>query len=100
MSRTTLLGRVVVITGASSGFGRGAALAFAEHGAKIVLAARRDDLLERLVRGCETHGGTARAVPTDVISERPSGAIAIPSSCVGPKVTCSGSPRGNGWRQM
>jgi short-subunit dehydrogenase len=55
-----------VITGASSGFGKGAARAFAEAGASLVLAARRGDLLEELVEECRRHGGTAAAVATDV----------------------------------
>src|SRR5579862_7274550 len=33
------------------------------------------------------------------MNDRPSGAIAIPSSSVGPDVTCSGLPSGNRWRQ-
>ena len=39
--------RVVVITGASSGLGRGFALAFAEAGAHVVLGARREEPLGR-----------------------------------------------------
>jgi short-subunit dehydrogenase len=58
--------KVVVITGASSGFGRGAALKFAEAGASVVVAARRDDLLEGLAAECEARGGKALVVPTDV----------------------------------
>jgi NAD(P)-dependent dehydrogenase (short-subunit alcohol dehydrogenase family) len=63
---STLQGKVVVITGASSGFGKGAALKFAEEGATVVLAARRGELLEELARECERYGGRALAVPTDV----------------------------------
>ena len=44
MSEHDLKGKVIVITGASSGFGRGAALKFAEAGAAVVLAARRDEV--------------------------------------------------------
>jgi len=64
-----LNGKVIVITGASSGFGKGAALKFAEAGAFVVLAARREELLEELERDCEKLGGHAKAVPTDVSKE-------------------------------
>ena len=59
-------GAVVVITGASSGFGRGAALDLGKKGAKVVLAARRKDVLDEVVAEIEAGGGTAMAVPTDV----------------------------------
>ena len=64
-----LNGRVVVITGASSGFGRGTALRFAQFGATVVLAARRDAVLDEVARECEGAGGKATAIPTDVTSE-------------------------------
>jgi short-subunit dehydrogenase len=63
---SNLAGKVVVITGASSGFGRGAALKFAAGGASLVLAARRDDVLHEVVEQCITAGGRATAVSTDV----------------------------------
>ncbi|SFG06687.1 Short-chain dehydrogenase [Palleronia marisminoris] len=63
---TTLSGASVVITGASSGIGRAAALAFADLGARVVLAARRADVLEEVARDCERRGGQAVAVETDV----------------------------------
>lgn len=61
-----LIGKVVVITGASSGFGRGAALQYAQSGANVVLAARREELLDELVAECNTYGGKSIAIPTGV----------------------------------
>lgn len=58
--------RTVVITGASSGIGRVAALAFAGRGAVPVLVARRRDRLEALRGEIEGRGGRALAVPCDV----------------------------------
>jgi short-subunit dehydrogenase len=56
----------VVITGASSGIGKATALAFARGGARLALAARRAELLEKLAEQCQREGGEAIAVPTDV----------------------------------
>lgn len=61
-----LAGLSVVITGASSGIGRAAALTFARRGARVALAARRADLIEDLAGECRDLGTQAIAVPTDV----------------------------------
>jgi short-subunit dehydrogenase len=61
-----LQGKVIVITGASSGFGKGTALALANEGAHLVLAARRDQLLDDLAMECKAAGGKASAIATDV----------------------------------
>jgi short-subunit dehydrogenase len=62
-----LADKVVVITGASSGIGRATALAFAQQGAAVVLAARRGKVLKGLAAECEGAGARAAlAVPTDV----------------------------------
>ncbi|KAA2237801.1 SDR family oxidoreductase [Salinarimonas soli] len=62
--------RSVVITGASSGIGRAAALAFARLGARLTLAARRADLLQEVADECQRLGAHAIAVPTDVTDAR------------------------------
>ncbi|WP_373777539.1 SDR family oxidoreductase [Glaesserella sp.] len=58
--------KVIVITGASSGIGEISARYLAERGAKLVLAARRVERLERLVSDIQAKGGEAIAVATDV----------------------------------
>ncbi|HYH15391.1 MAG TPA: SDR family oxidoreductase, partial [Flavisolibacter sp.] len=62
----SLLGKVIVITGASSGVGRATALAMASKGASLILAARRDYVLDEVAEECKTLGGKALVVPTDV----------------------------------
>jgi NADP-dependent 3-hydroxy acid dehydrogenase YdfG len=60
--------KVVIITGASSGIGRVAALFFARLQVKVVLAARNKEKLESLKEEIESHGGQALAIQTDVRS--------------------------------
>src|SRR3712207_2624225 len=55
--RRSLESKVVVITGASRGIGRATARLFAERGASVVLAARREDALLEVVAECEARGG-------------------------------------------
>ncbi len=64
--KRTMTGKTVVITGASSGIGRAAAIAFAQSGANLVLAARREDALAQAAAACERFGVKAIAVKTDV----------------------------------
>jgi short-subunit dehydrogenase len=59
-------GRVFVVTGASSGFGRGVAEKLGAYGASVVLAARREAVLEEVAAQVRAAGGQALVVPTDV----------------------------------
>ena len=61
-----LRGAVVVVTGASSGIGEATAIAFAQRGSRVVLAARRIDRLETLASRIEAAGGSAVALRCDV----------------------------------
>jgi NADP-dependent 3-hydroxy acid dehydrogenase YdfG len=61
-----LKGKVVLITGASSGFGQDAAHLFAAEGASVVLAARRIEKMQAEVEVIQAAGGEAMATPVDV----------------------------------
>ncbi|WP_431774610.1 SDR family oxidoreductase [Streptomyces cucumeris] len=63
---TGIDGKVVAVTGASSGIGEATALLLAERGARLVLGARRTERLTELVARIEGAGGTAVALRTDV----------------------------------
>lgn len=58
--------KVVLITGASSGFGEDAARLFAKEGCRVVLAARRLERLQSLADDIQNAGGEALAIPVDV----------------------------------
>lgn len=61
-----MTGKVVAITGASSGIGEATALLLAERGARLVLGARRTDRLEQLAARIVAAGGEAVFTATDV----------------------------------
>src|ERR1700759_4826872 len=62
-------GRIALVTGASQGIGRACALALAEGGAKIALAARNEEKLAAVAKEIESKGGEAAAFRMDVSKE-------------------------------
>ena len=61
-----IAGKVVVITGASSGLGEATARLLSAQGASVVLGARRADRIQSLADELTGRGGKALAIPTDV----------------------------------
>lgn len=64
--RQRIVNRTYVVTGASSGFGRGVALKLGSYGANVVLAARRTAVLGEVADQVRSAGGQALVVTTDV----------------------------------
>jgi len=64
--KNNIEGKVVVITGGSSGLGEATARYLAEKGAKVVLGARRVEKLEKIASEIKENGGEAVALKTDV----------------------------------
>jgi NAD(P)-dependent dehydrogenase (short-subunit alcohol dehydrogenase family) len=59
-------GKRILVTGASSGVGRAAAVRLAVEGATVLAVARREDELDELVAEIKSRGGTAYALPCDL----------------------------------
>ena len=63
-------GKVIVVTGASSGIGEAIAITLANKGAKVMLGARREDRLQELTRSIKSTGGEAAFLVTDVTKRK------------------------------
>lgn len=84
-SRSLLVGQTVLVTGASSGLGAHFASVLAAHGARVVLASRRVEALEKTAFGIRAAGGAADVVALDVRSpESVDAAIARAVELAGP----------------
>ena len=70
MEMSNITGKVVVITGASSGIGESTAKLLAERGAKVVLGARRSNRIDAVVKEILATGGKAIGFATDVTKRR------------------------------
>ncbi len=66
MPSRSLAGKKALVTGASSGIGKAAAVALMSAGANVFLAARNAAALEELAEEFKKRGGSAEAVPIDV----------------------------------
>jgi NADP-dependent 3-hydroxy acid dehydrogenase YdfG len=64
-----LVGKVALVTGASSGIGEATAIALAQEGASVALVARRADRLEKLLKHISDKGGQAISIVADVADE-------------------------------
>lgn len=66
---TSLINKIVIITGASSGIGKACAIAFSKAGAKVVLASRNIDQLNDVAALIKNNGNQALVVTCDVSKE-------------------------------
>lgn len=69
ITQTALKEKVAIVTGSSRGIGRSIALMLASYGAKVVLAARDKDHLEKLEDDIKSSSGEAISIPTDMAVE-------------------------------
>lgn len=83
-----LANKIAIVTGASSGIGRASAKLFAEEGAKVIVAARRQAELDALVAEIEDNDGAAIALAGDVRDEAYAKALVDQSDVKIPAAGC------------
>ncbi|MDQ1534029.1 MAG: 7-alpha-hydroxysteroid dehydrogenase, partial [Actinomycetota bacterium] len=76
LERFRVDGKVAIVTGAGRGIGAATAVALAEAGADVLLAARTQEQLEAVAQKVRAHGQRALVVPTDVDDEERLAALA------------------------
>lgn len=86
LAQHNLNGKTIVITGASSGVGRAAALAFARYKPKLVLAARRTEVLEEVAIECREMGASVQTVTVDVTDAKSMNALAAAANTFGGRI--------------
>lgn len=69
MSKNNFKGKVIIITGASSGIGKELSIQLAKQGARLSLAARNPEKLEKAAEQCRQFTDYVLAVPTDVAQQ-------------------------------
>jgi short-subunit dehydrogenase len=69
MKKDAFRDRVVIVTGASAGIGKSLALLLASQCAKVVIAARRAERLEKIAETCRMFCGEVLVIPTDISDE-------------------------------
>ncbi len=93
-------GRVVVVTGASSGLGKQMAIAYAQQGADLAILARRVEKLEELSKQIKKLGSKCVAIKCDVTNvqdiENAKNIVAKEFGKVDVLVNCAGSAKNNG----
>lgn len=64
-----LVEKVAIVTGSSSGIGKAIAVTLADRGAKVVIAARREELCQKVQEQIQLRGGKAMAIKVDITQE-------------------------------